>query len=55
LLVIVSSAPGILKAGFKQYDLFGVIIIAIATGLGGCPRIEVVARESGFESDFSMN
>ncbi len=24
-----------LKAGFKQFDLFGVIIIAIATGLGG--------------------
>lgn len=33
--VIVSSASGVLKAGFKQYDLFGVIIIAIATGLGG--------------------
>ena len=24
-----------LQAGFKQFDLFGVIIIAIATGLGG--------------------
>ena len=35
LAVIVSSASGVLKAGFKQYDLFGVIIIAIATGLGG--------------------
>ncbi len=35
IAVIVSSASGILKAGFKQYDLFGVIIIAIATGLGG--------------------
>ena len=33
--VIVSSASAVLKAGFKQYDLFGVIIIAIATGLGG--------------------
>jgi len=33
--VIVSSASGVLKAGFKEYDLFGVIIIAIATGLGG--------------------
>ena len=32
--VIVSSASGVLKAGFKQFDLFGVII-AIATGLGG--------------------
>ena len=30
--VIVSSASGVLKAGFKQFDLFGVIIIAIAAG-----------------------
>ena len=29
------TASGVLKAGFKQYDLFGVIIIAVATGLGG--------------------
>jgi len=35
LAVIVSSASGVLKAGFQQFDLFGVIIIAIATGLGG--------------------
>lgn len=35
LAVIVSSASGVLKAGSKQFDLFGVIIIAIATGLGG--------------------
>ena len=35
LAVIVSSASGVLKAGFKQFDLFGVIIIAIVTGLGG--------------------
>ncbi|MDX2504812.1 MAG: trimeric intracellular cation channel family protein [Gammaproteobacteria bacterium] len=33
--VIVSSASGVLKAGFKQFDLFGMIIIAVATGLGG--------------------
>jgi len=33
--VIVSSASAVLKAGFKQFDLFGVVIIAIATGLGG--------------------
>lgn len=33
--VIVSSASAVLKAGFKQFDLFGVIIIAVATGLGG--------------------
>ena len=33
--VVVSSASGVLKAGFKKLDLFGVIIIAIATGLGG--------------------
>lgn len=35
LAVIVSSASGVLKAGFKKFDLFGVIIIAVATGLGG--------------------
>lgn len=35
IAVIVSSTSGVLKAGFKQLDLFGVIIIAIATGLGG--------------------
>lgn len=35
IAVIVSSASGVLKAGFKQFDLFGVIIIAVATGLGG--------------------
>jgi uncharacterized membrane protein YeiH len=33
--VIVSSASGVLKAGFKQFDLFGVIMIAVTTGLGG--------------------
>ncbi len=33
--VIVSSASAVLKAGFKEFDLFGVVIIAIATGLGG--------------------
>ena len=31
LAVIVSSASGVLKAGFKKFDLFGVIIIGIAT------------------------
>ena len=35
IAVVVSSASGVLKAGFKQFDLFGVIIIAITTGLGG--------------------
>ena len=35
IAVVVSSASGVLKAGFKQLDLFGVIMIAIATGLGG--------------------
>ncbi len=35
LAVIVSSASGVLKAGTRAFDLFGVIIIAVATGLGG--------------------
>ncbi len=33
--VFVSSSSAVLKAGFKQFDLFGVIIIAVVTGLGG--------------------
>jgi len=28
--------------------------LVLGAGLGGCPRIEVVARESCFESDFSI-
>ncbi|HFE36812.1 MAG TPA: trimeric intracellular cation channel family protein, partial [Gammaproteobacteria bacterium] len=35
LAVVVSSASGVLKAGGREFDLFGVMIIAIATGLGG--------------------
>lgn len=35
IAVVVSSASGVLKAGLKKFDLFGVIIIAITTGLGG--------------------
>ncbi len=35
LAVVVSSASGVLKAGEQRFDLFGVVIIAIATGLGG--------------------
>lgn len=33
--VIVSSTSAVLKAGFQKFDLFGVMIIAVATGLGG--------------------
>ncbi len=35
LAVIVSSASGVLKVETKQFDLFGIVIIGIATGLGG--------------------
>ena len=35
IAVVVSSASAVLKAGFKEFDLFGVVIIAVATGLGG--------------------
>jgi uncharacterized membrane protein YeiH len=35
IAVVVSSASGVLKSGFRQFDLFGVVIIAITTGLGG--------------------
>ncbi len=35
LAVIVSSASGVLKVEANKFDLFGVVIIGIATGLGG--------------------
>ncbi len=51
LAVIVSSASGVLKAGFKQFDLFGVIIIAIATGLGGGSLRDMLLDRSVFWID----
>ncbi len=48
LAVIVSSASGVLKAGIKQFDLFGVIIIAIATGLGGGSLRDMLLDRSVF-------
>ncbi len=35
IAVVGSAASGVLKAGDKQFDLFGVVIIAITTALGG--------------------
>ena len=35
IAVVVSSSSGVLKAGTQEFDLFGVVIIAVATGLGG--------------------
>ena len=46
--VIVSSASAVLKVGFKQLDLFGVIIIAIATGLGGGSMRDVLLGREVF-------
>ncbi|HIO92361.1 MAG TPA: trimeric intracellular cation channel family protein [Leucothrix mucor] len=48
LAVIVSSASAVLKAGFKEYDLFGVIIIAISTGLGGGSLRDLLLDRSVF-------
>jgi len=48
MAVIVSSASGVLKAGFKQFDLFGVIIIAIATGLGGGSLRDLLLEQEVF-------
>ncbi len=48
LAVVVSSASGVLKAGFKQFDLFGVIIIAFATGLGGGSLRDMLLDRSVF-------
>ncbi|QCU90665.1 trimeric intracellular cation channel family protein [Thiomicrorhabdus sediminis] len=33
--LVVSSASGVLQAGFRRFDLFGMIIIGITTGIGG--------------------
>ncbi|MES9904560.1 MAG: TRIC cation channel family protein [Sedimenticola sp.] len=39
-------------AGFKKFDLFGVIIIAVATGLGGCSlRDMLLDREVSWIAD----
>ncbi len=35
------------------YGAFGLTFVVFGI-LGGCPRIEAVARESGFESIFSI-
>ena len=48
LAVTVSSASGVLKAGFKKFDLFGIIIIAIATGLGGGSLRDMLLDRSVF-------
>lgn len=48
LAVIVSSASGVLKAGVKQFDLFGVIIIAVTTGLGGGSLRDILLDRSVF-------
>lgn len=48
IAVIVSSASGVLKAGFKKLDLFGVIIIAIATGLGGGSLRDMLLNQEAF-------
>ncbi|MFV2055732.1 MAG: trimeric intracellular cation channel family protein [Thiohalomonadales bacterium] len=54
LAVIVSSASGVLKAGFKKFDLFGVIIIAIATGLGGGSLRDMLLGRDVFWIDNQM-
>jgi len=48
IAVVVSSASGVLKAGFKKLDLFGVIIIAIATGLGGGSMRDMLLNQEAF-------
>lgn len=46
--VVVSSASGVLKAGFRQFDLFGVIIIGITTGLGGGSLRDMLLGQDAF-------
>lgn len=48
MAVVVSSASGVLKAGFKKFDLFGVIIIGITTGLGGGSFRDIMLDQTAF-------
>jgi len=48
IAVIVSSASGVLKAGFRKYDLFGVIMIGITTGLGGGSLRDMLQDQEAF-------
>jgi uncharacterized membrane protein YeiH len=48
IAVIVSSASGVLKAGFRKYDLFGVIMIGITTGLGGGSFRDMLQDQEAF-------
>ena len=48
IAVVVSSASAVLKAGFKEFDLFGVVIIAVATGLGGGSLRDMLLDEDVF-------
>ena len=46
--VAVSSASGVLRAGCRKFDLFGVLIIGITTGLGGGTIRDLVIGEEVF-------
>jgi len=48
IAVIVSSASGVLKAGFRKYDLFGVIMIGVTTGLGGGSLRDMLQSQEAF-------
>ena len=45
--VVVSAISGVLAAGGKRIDLFGVIVLAMVTALGGGTLRDVVLRRSG--------
>ncbi len=48
IAVAVSSASGVLRAGCRKFDLFGVLIIGITTGLGGGTIRDLVIGEEVF-------
>jgi len=55
IAVCVSSASGVLRAGCRQFDLFGVLIIGITTGLGGGTiRDLVIGKEVFWFADQSF-
>lgn len=46
--VTVSAVSGVLAAGSKQFDLFGMIVIALATALGGGSIRDTLLNKSVF-------
>jgi uncharacterized membrane protein YeiH len=53
IAVIVSSASSVLKAGFKKFDLFGVVIIAVATVSWGGSLLFIALLQANLDAALS--